>query len=38
MLDASLARVKAMTHEEQIQSLKDAGILTKAGKLAKPYR
>lgn len=33
-----LARVRAMSNEQKIQSLKDAGILTKSGNLARPYR
>jgi len=33
-----IARVRAMSTVEKIQTLKDAGILTKAGNLAKPYR
>jgi|GEM_PF-2881041 len=37
-LDSVLAHVKAMTPEQWTQSFKDAGILTKSGKLAKPYR
>ena len=37
-IDSVLARVRAMSKEEKIQSLKDVGILTKSGNLAKPYR
>ena len=33
-----IARIQAMTKIEKIQTLKDAGILTKSGNLAKPYR
>ena len=33
-----IARVQAMSNMEKIQTLKDAGILTKSGNLAKPYR
>lgn len=36
--DRVVARVKGMTKEEFIQSLKDCGVLTKSGKLAKRYR
>ncbi len=37
-LDAAVARIKAMSSEELVQSLKDTGILTPTGKLAKRYR
>ncbi len=37
-LDASLARVKSMTHEELVESLKKSGVLTHSNKLAKHYR
>lgn len=33
-----LKRLREATDEEFIQSLKDAGILTRSGKLAAPYR
>ncbi len=37
-LDAALAYVKSMTHAEKVQSLKDCGVLTPTGRLAKRYR
>ena len=36
--DATMKRVQAMSQEEMVQSLIDAGILTKRKKLAKQYR
>ena len=35
--DRLMKRLKAMTQDERRQSLIDAGILTKTGKLAKKY-
>jgi hypothetical protein len=32
------SQFKKMTDAEKVQTLKDAGILTPSGKLAKPYR
>lgn len=37
-LDASLARIRKLTQTELVQSLKDTGILTPTGRLAKRYR
>jgi hypothetical protein len=34
----TLARIKAMTKAQGIQSLKDAGILTSRGNYTRPYR
>jgi len=34
----ALKRIKGMTKAERINSLKEAGILTRKGKYTKPYR
>ena len=34
----TIARIKGMTKQQRIQSLKDAGILTPSGNYTKPYR
>lgn len=34
----TISRIKRMTKTEGIQSLKDAGILTRKGNYTKPYR
>jgi hypothetical protein len=34
----AVQRVRRMTHAERVQSLKEAGILTNAGKLSAGYR
>jgi hypothetical protein len=34
----TISRIKRMTRKEGIQSLKDAGILTRKGNYTKPYR
>ena len=37
-MERTVQRVRQMSHRELVQSLKDAGILTAAGKLAASYR
>lgn len=37
-MERTVRRVRQMSHRELVQSLKDAGILTAAGKLAASYR
>ena len=37
-LDRTVQRVRRMSHNELVQSLKEAGILTATGKLASNYR
>ena len=37
-MERTVQRVRQMSHREVVQSLKDAGILTSAGKLASSYR
>jgi len=34
----AIHRIRRMSHEQRVQSLKEAGILTAAGKLAPGYR
>jgi hypothetical protein len=36
--ERTLARMRAMTNGERVQSLKNAGILTAKGNYTKPYR
>jgi hypothetical protein len=37
-MERTVRRVRQMSHRERVQSLKEAGILTAAGKLAASYR
>jgi signal transduction histidine kinase len=37
-MQRAVARVRRMSHQQRVQSLKNAGILTTAGKLAAVYR
>lgn len=37
-MERTVQRVRQMSHQQRVQSLKDAGILTPAGKLAASYR
>jgi hypothetical protein len=37
-MERTVQRVRQMSHQQRVQSLKDAGILTAAGKLAPSYR
>lgn len=37
-LQRAVERVRRMSHQQRVKSLKEAGILTNAGKLASVYR
>jgi 3-methyladenine DNA glycosylase Tag len=37
-MERTIQRVRQMAHQQRVQCLKDAGILTAAGKLAASYR
>jgi len=37
-MERTIQRVRQMSHQQRVQTLKDAGILTSAGKLAASYR
>jgi hypothetical protein len=37
-MERTVQRVRQMSHQERVQSLKDAGILTRSGRLASSYR
>jgi signal transduction histidine kinase len=37
-LQRAVARIRRMSHQQRVQSLKEAGILTRSGKLSPAYQ